>query len=325
MKAKLKKTGRFAWVAEEVAALQDPHSTSSIPIWRGSGSSRAPATSESWLCWRRWPPGASARPRRATFPAAGVLKDEALTEIAAHPPETPEALERIRAVPRLCRLPSWARSLMEAITLGMSAAKPFGAARMPFALPAFPADERRSRWSRPAAKMSRRRPSRARRRPTAGIACCWCAACDQRRPSASAPRRKASSSAFIGIGGAGPGAFRAAPGERTTTRRRSSRCRRCCAQQGHLRRQVRRRRRSRSRRRRAAEGLDICAIITLTSRNLRRVRKGFGVLQGVASTSSWSGAALGWRIRCPKPERATTVRRRAAGARVLDVPVRDLL
>ena len=72
MKARLEKTGRAAWVAEEVrGAAGSQRFTGSIPSRPGSGSSRAPATSASWRCWRRWRPGASARPRRATFPAAG--------------------------------------------------------------------------------------------------------------------------------------------------------------------------------------------------------------------------------------------------------------
>ena len=45
------------------------------------------------------PPGASAKRRRATCRATAILKDEALLEIAAHPPTTPEALSEIRAIP----------------------------------------------------------------------------------------------------------------------------------------------------------------------------------------------------------------------------------
>jgi ribonuclease D len=55
------------------------------------------------------------------------LKDEALSEIAAHPPETPEALERIRAVPKGFANSRLGKGLMEAITAGLSAQPPQGA------------------------------------------------------------------------------------------------------------------------------------------------------------------------------------------------------
>jgi ribonuclease D len=52
------------------------------------------------------------------------LKDEALTEIAAHPPETPEALERIRAVPRGFSNSKLGKGLMDAIAQGLNAPLP---------------------------------------------------------------------------------------------------------------------------------------------------------------------------------------------------------
>jgi ribonuclease D len=56
-----------------------------------------------------------------------VLKDEALTEIAAHPPESAEALERIRAVPKGFANSKLGKGLMDAIAVGMTAAPPEGA------------------------------------------------------------------------------------------------------------------------------------------------------------------------------------------------------
>jgi ribonuclease D len=55
-----------------------------------------------------------------------VLKDEALSEIAAHPPETPEALERIRSVPKGFANSRMGKALMEAIAAGKDAAPPEG-------------------------------------------------------------------------------------------------------------------------------------------------------------------------------------------------------
>jgi ribonuclease D len=56
-----------------------------------------------------------------------VLKDEALTEIAAHPPESPDALDRIRAVPKGFANSRLGKGLMDAITVGMTAEPPEGA------------------------------------------------------------------------------------------------------------------------------------------------------------------------------------------------------
>ncbi len=127
MKTKLEKTGRFAWVAEEVSALQDPSLYKLDPD----------------LAWKRLKPRtsnkrflgvlaalASWREREAQardIPRGRVLKDEALTEIAAHPPETAEALERIRAVPKGFANSKLGKGLMEAIAAGMTAAPPDGA------------------------------------------------------------------------------------------------------------------------------------------------------------------------------------------------------
>ena len=56
-----------------------------------------------------------------------MLKDEALTEIAAHPPETAEGLERIRAVPKGFANSRLGKGLMEAIAFGQTAEPPEGA------------------------------------------------------------------------------------------------------------------------------------------------------------------------------------------------------
>ena len=127
MKAKLEKTGRFAWVAEEVAALQDPTLYKLDPelAWKRlkprTSNKRFLAILASLAAWRERE--AQAR----DIPRGRVLKDEALTEIAAHPPETPEALERIRAVPKGFANSKLGKGLLEAITQGLVAQPPEGA------------------------------------------------------------------------------------------------------------------------------------------------------------------------------------------------------
>ena len=127
MKARLEKTGRFAWVAEEVAALQDPNLYKLDPdsAWKRlkprTSNKRFLAVLASLAAWRERE--AQAR----DIPRGRVLKDEALTEIAAHPPESPEALERIRAVPKGFANSKLGKGLMDAIAAGAGAAPPEGA------------------------------------------------------------------------------------------------------------------------------------------------------------------------------------------------------
>lgn len=127
LKARLEKTGRTAWVAEEVAALQDPSLYRLDPdqAWKRlkprTTNKRFLAVLAALAAWRERE--AQAR----DIPRGRVLKDEALTEIAAHPPETPEALERIRAVPKGFANSRMGKGLMEAILQGASAPPPEGA------------------------------------------------------------------------------------------------------------------------------------------------------------------------------------------------------
>jgi ribonuclease D len=127
MKAKLEKSGRFAWVAEEVAALQDPTLYKLDPelAWKRlkprTSNKRFLAILASLAAWRERE--AQAR----DIPRGRVLKDEALTEIAAHPPETPEALDRIRAVPKGFSNSKLGKGLLEAIAQGLLAQPSEGA------------------------------------------------------------------------------------------------------------------------------------------------------------------------------------------------------
>jgi len=127
MKARLEKTGRSSWVAEEVAALQDPALYKLDPeqAWKRlkprTSNKRFLAVLAAMAAWRERE--AQAR----DIPRGRVLKDEALTEIAAHPPETPEALERIRAVPKGFANSKLGKGLMEAIAAGQTGEAPEGA------------------------------------------------------------------------------------------------------------------------------------------------------------------------------------------------------
>lgn len=124
MKGQLEKTGRAAWVAEEVAALQDPGLYRQDPAqaWRRlkprTGNKRFLAMLAALAAWRE------REAQTRDIPRGRVLKDEALTEIAAHPPDTAEALEHIRSIPRGFAASRTGKGLLEAISAGRDAPPP---------------------------------------------------------------------------------------------------------------------------------------------------------------------------------------------------------
>jgi ribonuclease D len=117
---------RAAWVQEEIEALQAPALYQLDPdhAWKRlkarTSNKRFLAMLAAIAAWREREAQARDVPRNR------ILKDEALTEIAAHPPDAAEALERIRAIPRGFATSRAGRGLMEAIALGRSAPPPDG-------------------------------------------------------------------------------------------------------------------------------------------------------------------------------------------------------
>ncbi|HXS07861.1 MAG TPA: ribonuclease D [Rhizomicrobium sp.] len=127
LSAQLKKSGRAAWVEEEISALKDPKLYRLEPesAWKRlkprTTNKKFLAMLAALAAWRERE--AQAR----DIPRGRVLKDEALTEIAAHPPENAEGLDRIRAVPKGFGNSRMGRSLMEAVEQGRGASPPDGA------------------------------------------------------------------------------------------------------------------------------------------------------------------------------------------------------
>ncbi len=95
----LEKTGRAKWVEEEERTLKDPITYRLDPneSWRRlkprSTNKRFFAVLVGVAAWRE------REAQTRDVPRNRILKDEALLEIAAHPPATPEALSEIRALP----------------------------------------------------------------------------------------------------------------------------------------------------------------------------------------------------------------------------------
>jgi len=124
LSGQLERTGRSAWVREEIAALQDPNLYRLDPdeAWRRlkarSSNKRFLAVLAAIAAWRE------REAQTRDVPRNRILRDEALTEIAAHPPDSVEGLERIRAVPKGFAASRAGKSLMEAIEHGRHAAPP---------------------------------------------------------------------------------------------------------------------------------------------------------------------------------------------------------
>jgi ribonuclease D len=127
LKKQLERTGRSSWVEEEISALKDPALYRLDPetAWKRlkprTGNKRFLAMLAAIAAWRE------REAQTRDIPRNRVLKDEALMEIAAHPPDTAEALERIRAVPRGFATSRLAKPLMDAIEQGRHGSAPEGA------------------------------------------------------------------------------------------------------------------------------------------------------------------------------------------------------
>lgn len=122
----LERTGRAAWVEEEIAALQEPSLYRLDPVhaWKRL---KPRTTNKRFLTLLAFI--AAWREREAQtrdLPRSRILKDEALLEIAAHPPETAAALEHIRTVPKGFGASRMGKVLLEEIAKSRSAEPPAG-------------------------------------------------------------------------------------------------------------------------------------------------------------------------------------------------------
>jgi ribonuclease D len=98
--ARLEKTGRASWVADEMAVLTRPETYRVEPTeaWRRlkprTNSRRTLALVRELAAWREL------AAQKRDLPRNRLVRDEALLEIAAHPPKDVEDLARIRALGR---------------------------------------------------------------------------------------------------------------------------------------------------------------------------------------------------------------------------------
>src|SRR5579884_1867233 len=127
MLERLRRTGRGAWLDEEMERLADPSNYENDPneAWkRVRISGRKPEVLgrlKAIAAWREL------EARAKNLPRGRIMKDETLADVAAHPPSNQEGLARVRGLS-----PAWASNdiggrLMNAL----AAAKPLGSDEMP--------------------------------------------------------------------------------------------------------------------------------------------------------------------------------------------------
>ena len=115
LKRQLDKTGRFPWIAEEMAVLSDPATYRADPeqAWRRlrprGASPRLLAVLREAAAWRE------RTAQRIDIPRQRLLRDEQLLEIASHAPKTADELARTRGLGRGFAEGWQGRELLEAI------------------------------------------------------------------------------------------------------------------------------------------------------------------------------------------------------------------
>lgn len=124
LSAQLDRTDRRAWVAEEIAALQNEklYTLEPADAWKRlkprTTSKKFLAMLSELAAWRE------REAQTRDIPRGRVIKDEALLEIAANPPSSAEGLEQIRAIPKGYAASKMGRALFEAVNAGRTATPP---------------------------------------------------------------------------------------------------------------------------------------------------------------------------------------------------------
>ena len=120
----LESSGRATWLDEEISALKssDLYELDPVNAWKRlkprTGNKRFLAMLAALAEWRE------REAQSRDVPRNRVMKDEALMEIAAHPPDDAEGLERIRAIPRGFAASRSGKAVMDAVRNGHSAPPP---------------------------------------------------------------------------------------------------------------------------------------------------------------------------------------------------------
>lgn len=112
---RLEKTGRLEWLSEEMAVLTDPATYRVIPeeAWRRlkirSTKPKFLAVLRELAAWRE------REAQTRDVPRNRILRDDALVDVAAHMPQTPEELSRSRAFNRDSSNGKTGRAILDAV------------------------------------------------------------------------------------------------------------------------------------------------------------------------------------------------------------------
>jgi ribonuclease D len=123
LQQKLAENGRATWFAEEMAALVDPAIYRSDPseAWRrfrlrGRVDQRFFGVLREVAAWRE------AAAQQRNLPRGRIIKDEAVLEIASHPPRTVETLSRTRSLGKGIAQGKLGSEILDAVSRGCAAA-----------------------------------------------------------------------------------------------------------------------------------------------------------------------------------------------------------
>jgi ribonuclease D len=123
LNAKLVKTGRAEWLSEEMALLADPATYEVAPenAWKRlrprTTKGEYLAVLQAAAAWRE------VEARNRDIPRQRIIRDETLMEIAAHPPKTPDDLERMRGLSKGFAEGKMGQGLLAAIAAKLAAPK----------------------------------------------------------------------------------------------------------------------------------------------------------------------------------------------------------
>jgi ribonuclease D len=120
LKRKLESTGRIAWLADEMAILEDPatYQVNPMKAWQRlktrSDKPRFLAVLREMAAWRE------REAQSRDVPRSRLLKDETLVEIAAHPPRDADALARCRGLSKSFAEGRMGEAILQAVERGMA-------------------------------------------------------------------------------------------------------------------------------------------------------------------------------------------------------------
>ena len=123
LSAQIERAGRGHWVTEEMAVLTDPVTYDLTPqnAWRRvksrAQSPKLLAVVRELAAWRE------EIAQEKDVPRGRIIKDDALMEVVAAQPKTPDDLGKLRLLQREARKPETAKQILDAVAAGLACPK----------------------------------------------------------------------------------------------------------------------------------------------------------------------------------------------------------